>query len=75
MLAAILAAAMSTLASSLNSSASALVNDFYVPARKKPASPEHLFFVTRGMTIAFGVLQTAIGIWAQYLADTVVTNA
>ena len=31
MLAAILAAAMSTLASSLNSSASALVNDFYVP--------------------------------------------
>ena len=75
MLAAILAAAMSTLASSLNSSASALANDFYVPARKQPASPEHLFFVTRGLTIAFGVLQTAIAIWAQYLAQTVVQNA
>jgi SSS family transporter len=75
MLAAILAAAMSTLASSLNSSASALVNDFYVPARRKPASAEHLFFVTRGLTIAFGVLQTAIAIWAQYLAKTVVQNA
>jgi solute:Na+ symporter, SSS family len=75
MLAAILAAAMSTLSSSLNSSASALVNDFYVPLRKTPASPEHLFLVTRNMTIAFGILQTAIGIWAQQLGATVVTNA
>jgi SSS family transporter len=75
MLAAILAAAMSTLASSLNSSASALVNDFYVPLRKTPASPEHLFAATRGLTVAFGLLQTAIGIWAQRLGQTVVTNA
>jgi Na+/proline symporter len=35
MLAAILAAAMSTLSSSLNASASALLNDFYLPARRR----------------------------------------
>jgi SSS family transporter len=75
MLAAILAAAMSTLSSSLNSSASALVNDFYVPLRRHKASAEHLFLVTRNLTIAFGVLQTAIGIWAQQLGQTVVSNA
>ena len=38
MLAAILAAAMSTLASSLNSSASALVNDFYLSWQKEKPS-------------------------------------
>lgn len=75
MLAAILAAAMSTLSSSLNSSASALVNDFYVPWRKTPARSDHLFAVTRNLTIAFGVLQSAIGIWALPLGDTVVKNA
>ena len=75
MLAAILAATMSTLASSLNSSASALVNDFYATWRKTPATSEHLFNVTRAMTIVFGVVQTAIGIWARELGDTVVKNA
>jgi SSS family transporter len=75
MLAAILAAAMSTLSSSLNSSASALVNDFYVPLRRTPASQEHLFGLTRAMTIAFGIIQTAIGVWARQLGSTVVTNA
>jgi len=75
MLAAILAAAMSTLSSSLNSSASALVNDFYVPLRKSAASPEHLFLLTRWLTVAFGLLQIAIGIWARQLAATVVSNA
>lgn len=75
MLAAILAAAMSTLSSSLNSSASALVNDFYVPWRKTPATSQQLFAMTRNLTIAFGVLQSAIGIWALQLGDTVVKNA
>lgn len=75
MLAAILAAAMSTLSSSLNSSASALVNDFYVSSKKKPSSPEHLFNVTRLLTIAFGILQIMIAIWARGLDATVVTNA
>jgi Na+/proline symporter len=75
MLAAILAAAMSTLSSSLNSSASALVNDFYASSRKSTSSSEHLFGVTRGMTIAFGIVQIAIGIWARELGKAVVDNA
>jgi Na+/proline symporter len=75
MLAAILAAAMSTLSSSLNSSASALVNDFYIPSRRSPASPEHLFGVTRGLTIVFGVIQIGIGIYARQLDKAVVDNA
>lgn len=75
MLAAILAAAMSTLSSSLNSSASALVNDFYAPLRRRPASGAHLFKVTRMLTIAFGVVQVGIGIWADAFDQTVVDNA
>src|SRR5437016_3587042 len=75
MLAAILAAAMSTLSSSLNSSASALVNDFYVSWRRTIATPEHLFFVTRWLTVAFGAVQIAIAIWARQLERAVVDNA
>src|SRR5207253_4722458 len=69
MLAAILAAAMSTLASSLNSSASALVNDFYVPWRKTPADPAHLFSVTRWLTVVFGLVQIGVGIGAGLLTN------
>lgn len=75
MLAAILA---SNLSSSLSASAAAVVNDFYVPARKTPASPAHLFALTRGLTLAFGVVQIAIGILAKSLYDrdaTVVSSA
>jgi SSS family solute:Na+ symporter len=75
LLAAILAAAMSTLSSSLNSSASALVNDFYAPSRKLPPSPDHFFLVTRWLTVAFGLVQIGIGIWARQLDKAVVDNA
>jgi SSS family transporter len=75
MLAAILAAAMSTLSSSLNSSASALVNDFYASWRSERLSDRHLFLVTRGTTIAFGLLQIVIGIAALQFQNTVIRNA
>jgi solute:Na+ symporter, SSS family len=75
MLAAVLAAAMSTLSSSLNSSASALVNDFYVSWRRSEATPGHLFSVTRWLTVAFGVVQIGIAIWARQLEKAVVDNA
>jgi SSS family transporter len=42
MLAAILAAAMSTLSSSLNASATAVINDFYLPSRLKKLTTEPL---------------------------------
>jgi SSS family solute:Na+ symporter len=72
MLAAILAAALS---SSLNASAAALVNDFYVSWRKTPASPEHLFRVTRQATIFFGIIQILVALGAYQLHDeTVIDN-
>lgn len=75
MLAAILAAAMSTLSSSLNSSASALVNDFYLPSLSTPLPPERALQVTRNLTLLFGVIQIGVGFWATQLARTVVDNA
>lgn len=72
MLAAVLVAAFS---SSLNSSASAFINDFYLSWRKTPATPLDLFRVTRAMTVFFGIVQIGIGIWAKQLSNTVVNNA
>jgi len=65
----------SNFSSSLSSSASAVVNDFYIPFRKTAASPEHLFRVSRSLTIAFGIVQIGIGIWAGGLEKAVVDNA
>lgn len=78
LLAAVLAAAMSTLSSSLNSSASAMVNDFIIPRQRRSSVPpddQKLFAITRYLTIGFGVIQIAIGIFASSLGDTVVSNA
>ena len=63
-LAAVFSAAMSTLSSSLNSSASAVVNDFYRPLLAAEASPTHLLRVSRGLTVVFGLVQIGIGIGA-----------
>lgn len=75
MLAAILAAAMSTLSSSLNASASALVNDFYLPGRETEPDPKSLLRITRRLCIVFGLLQVGIGILATTFDKTVVSNA
>jgi solute:Na+ symporter, SSS family len=75
MLAAVLA---SNLSSSLSASAAAVVNDFYIPARKTPAPAQHLFWLTRWLTVTFGAVQIAIGIGAKALYDrdaTVVSSA
>lgn len=74
-LAAVFAAAMSTLSGSLNSSAAAAVNDFYVPLFKPDADPRHALRVTRGFTVLFGLIQISVGIAGQYLAESVVNNA
>lgn len=75
MLAAILAAAMSTLSSSLSASVSALLNDFYVPSCKTPPSDAKQLRLSRWLTVAFGILQIGIGIWASTLDASVVSNA
>ncbi len=77
MLAAILAAAMSTLSSSLNASASAVVHDFYLPSRGDRANPAALLWTSRWLCVGFGMLQIAIGVAASLLPkdSTVVSNA
>lgn len=78
MLAAILAAAMSTLSSSLNASASAVTNDFYLPwLRRKqsrssmvsadPPNPMRLLKLSRWMCVVFGLVQILIGMGANSL--------
>jgi SSS family transporter len=73
-IAAVLAAAMSTLASSLNSSAAATVTDFYRPLR--PGRDEsHYLRVGRGMTVFWGLAQIAVGLAAvQFQKEGSVVN-
>jgi SSS family solute:Na+ symporter len=62
-IAAVLAAAMSTLSGSLNSSASATVSDFYKPLR--PGRKEgHYLGVARGLTVFWGLAQIGVGLVA-----------
>jgi SSS family transporter len=62
-IAAVLAAAMSTLSGSLNSSASATVTDFYRPLR--PGHSEgHYLLVSRGLTVFWGLAQIGVGLVA-----------
>ncbi|MEE3368926.1 MAG: sodium:solute symporter [Planctomycetota bacterium] len=74
-LAAVFAAAMSTLSSSLNSSATAVLNDLYLPRVGSDLSAGQLLNTSRRFTILFGLLQIGIGIGASYLSDSVVSNA
>jgi SSS family solute:Na+ symporter len=71
---AVFAAAMSTLASSLNSSATALVTDFYRPLVRPGASPRHLLRVTRGFTLLFGLVQILVALGGRLLSQTVVES-
>ena len=73
-LAAVFSAAMSTLSSSLNSSATAAVNDLYLPRLRKKPSAEHLLKVSRGLTVLFGMVQIGVGIVGQHLAGSVVDS-
>jgi SSS family transporter len=74
-LAAVFAAAMSTLSSSLNSSAAAAVNDLYLPSKTTPPSTEQLVWTSRMLTIFFGTAQMAVAILAFRFAESVVNDA
>ncbi len=67
-LGAVFSAAMSTLSSSLNSTATALVNDIWIPYRRPQATEPQKLRVTRIATILFGCLQMLVGIVGQALA-------
>jgi SSS family solute:Na+ symporter len=71
-LAAIFAAAMSTLSSSLNSSSAATMADFYIPATNQRHSDAHYLRVSRMFTAAWGVMQIAVAIVAIKLSSRVV---
>ncbi|CAN5882201.1 sodium:solute symporter [soil metagenome] len=71
-LAAIFAAAMSTLSSSLNSSSAAVVNDFYVPATAGRRDDAHYLNVSRGLTATFGAVQMAVAVAAIGISSRVV---
>ncbi len=61
-LAAVFAAAMSTLSSSLNSSAAVFINDLYLPLQGRAPEQGASLSASRIATIAFGVLQIALAI-------------
>jgi Na+/proline symporter len=73
-LAAIFAAAMSTLSGSLNSSASAVIHDFYLPSRRPPPSDRHVLWVSRVLTVVFGVIQIVIAMAAVHVAKAVIND-
>lgn len=64
-LAAVFAAAMSTLSGSFNSSATALVNDLIVPLRRRETSPAAQLLMGKLATGGFGLLQVLIA-WIAY---------
>ena len=75
-LAAVFAAAMSTLSSSLNSSAAAFVNDIYLPLSKPKARDAATLKVGRTATIAFGLVQIGIALAFGLIAsnESIVAN-
>lgn len=73
-IAAIFAAAMSTLSSSLNSSSATAIADFYMPLTKYARGDDHYLFVSRMLTIVWGVLQITVAIAAIKLSDSVVNE-
>jgi solute:Na+ symporter, SSS family len=73
-IAAIFSAAMGTLAGSLNSSASTIVNDLYRPVTGRD-DEQHLMRVSRAMTVAWGLVLAAVAFGARLLEDNVVNNA
>ena len=70
--AAIFAAAMSTLSSSLNSSSAAAVTDFYIPMTGRSRSDGHYLAVSRELTAVWGAVQIAVALAAIELSGRVV---
>lgn len=77
-LAAIFAAAMSTLSSSLHSSATSMVSDLYLPHRQRKGAiihPDQQVRLSKRFAILFGVIQIALGIGASWISDSVIRDA
>ncbi len=70
--ASIFAAAMSTLSSSLNSSASSTVADFYMPATRNQRQAPHYLAVARRATVVWGLVQILVACAAIRVSDRIV---
>src|SRR5579875_2236244 len=73
-IASVFSAAMGTLAGSLNSSASSIVNDLYRSVAGRD-DEQHLMRVSRAMTVAWGIVLAAVAFGARLLEENVVVNA
>src|SRR5262249_28231611 len=73
-LAAVFSSAMGTLAGSLNSAASAMVNDLYKPLTGR-TDERHLLRLSRALTVVWGVVLMSCAFAATHLKDSVVSNA
>jgi len=73
-LAAVFSAAMSTLSSSLNSSATAALNDLYLPRCRERPSCGRLLTFSRRLTVLFGLIQIGVGMVAHHIAKSVVDS-
>ncbi len=75
-LAAVFAAAMSTLSSSLNSSAAAFINDIYLPLQKRDLDETGKLFASRAVTVVFGFVQIGIALAFGLIAsnESIVAN-
>lgn len=71
-IAAIFAAAMSTLSSSLNSSAATAIGDFYMPLTRGEKSDAHYLRVSRLLTAIWGLVQISVALLAINLSSRVV---
>jgi SSS family solute:Na+ symporter len=71
-IAAIFAAAMSTLSSSLNSSSATAVADFYMPLTRGERSDAHYLSVSRLLTAAWGAVQITVALVAIKFSTRVV---
>jgi len=72
--AAVFSAAMGTLSGSLNASAATTVNDIYRPLVRS-ANERHLLWVSKFLTVVWGIGQMAMALGATHLQENVVVNA
>jgi SSS family solute:Na+ symporter len=70
-LGALFSAAMSTLSSSLNSAATALVNDIYMPMSRTDVTDGQRLRAAKTFTIAFGIAQVIVGLSGEKLGSVV----
>jgi SSS family solute:Na+ symporter len=74
LLAAVLAASMSTCSSSLNSSASSVMEDWILPARRSRPGDRLALAMTRALTAGFALLQVAVALAARGVSESVVSE-